>query len=314
MTPGSFYNLTPHVVLEAAEKMGFFPTGRCTQLNSYENRVFEIDTEDQQKIILKFYRPGRWSKEALLDEHQFLSELRDQDILVSPPLHLKDGATLLKYEELWVTGFKKIQGRMLQEVRLEDLKKIGRRVAQIHNVGADKKALNRLSMADASLLEKNLEILESRIYPELRSRYLRASSIIVDVALDSIDPKDFIRIHGDVHRGNILDNGSDFYFVDFDDFCNGLPVQDLWMVVDGDPEEISLNVDAFLDGYTELRDFSEDSLKLVPLLRGLRIFNYSAWIAQRWADPSFPKIFPEYESYLYWLEETECLENIAQNF
>src|SRR5262249_16477377 len=72
-----FYQLTPDVIMEAVEKAGWSPTGEYLQLNSYENRVFSIRLEKEPfDIIAKFYRPGRWSRAALLEEHEFLAELK----------------------------------------------------------------------------------------------------------------------------------------------------------------------------------------------------------------------------------------------
>jgi len=40
-------------------------TGLATALPSYINRVYEFQTVEGTRLIAKFYRPGRWSREAL---------------------------------------------------------------------------------------------------------------------------------------------------------------------------------------------------------------------------------------------------------
>lgn len=78
-----------------------------------------------------------------------------------------------------------------------------------------------------------------------------------------------------------------------------------------DEDDFNEEIDAFLNGYTELREFEEDQLHLMEPLRGLRIIHYAAWIAKRWQDPSFPQIFPDFGSEAYWFEELRQLESLA---
>ena len=70
----SFYELLPENILNGVEECGFEPTGIYRQLNSYENRVFDLDLESGESVVAKFYRPGRWSFEAICDEHEFLTK------------------------------------------------------------------------------------------------------------------------------------------------------------------------------------------------------------------------------------------------
>jgi Ser/Thr protein kinase RdoA (MazF antagonist) len=90
----------------------------------------------------------------------------------------------------------------------------------------------------------------------------------------------------------------------------GPPVQDFWMLFRND-EDTDDEIDAFLKGYTELREFDENNLHLMEALRGLRIIHYASWIAKRWDDPSFPQIFPNYRTDAYWFEEVKALETIV---
>jgi Ser/Thr protein kinase RdoA (MazF antagonist) len=156
-----------------------------------------------------------------------------------------------------------------------------------------------------------LELLQTWVGPEVRGRYFESAEKILKVLEQKLNPESFIRIHGDCHKGNLLHSGTEFYFVDFDDFCNGPEVQDIWMLTGGDSEEARTQREILLEGYEELRAFDRSTLSLQEPLRGLRLLHYSAWIAKRWKDPSFPRLFPDFNTYPYWAEEAEELEQIA---
>src|SRR2546429_7743719 len=84
--PGaSFFALTPDRVLDAVEVGGLRSTGRCLPLRAFENRVYEVELEDERRLVVKFYRPGRWSRETILDEHRFLADLAAAEIPAAAP-------------------------------------------------------------------------------------------------------------------------------------------------------------------------------------------------------------------------------------
>lgn len=318
-TKESFYSLDPENVLLAAEEIGLLPNGEFTQLNSYENRVFDVkleepinDLSDNKNVIVKFYRPQRWSKEAILEEHEFLFDLKKEGVPAVAPLVFENNQTILEWDGLYASFFPKIMARMPQEFFAGDLKKIGRLMAQVHNVGAKKTAPHR-PILDAHYFGgwDSLDILQDRIAPELRQRYNIAAEDILYAIEDQVDPSEFIRIHGDCHKGNILQNNSGYFLVDFDDFSNGPVIQDFWMLLSGDDSFSQNEREEIIDGYEELREFPHHQWDWVPLYRGLRIIYYAGWIARRWEDPSFPRLFPQYNSYSYWAEEVEALEKIA---
>jgi Ser/Thr protein kinase RdoA (MazF antagonist) len=317
--PVNFYELIPQVVLESLDNEGFHTTGRILQLNSYENRVFEIEVENKDdatlsKVVAKFYRPGRWSRASVEEEHRFLSELKEAGLKTFPALTLKNGTTLGQTTEgiLW-SVFPKIQGRLPQEFLQGDLKKVGLQLATLHNTGARRPATTRLTLGTEHFGDPALEVIEKFIAPEMKRRYVDAAESILD-RIDEVLPEfKPIRIHGDCHRGNLLNDGNTFFFVDFDDFCNGPEVQDFWMLTGGDAEEEAINQELLLEGYLQLREFDRTQFELIPLLKGLRTIHYSGWIGRRWQDPSFPKLFPDYREYSYWAEETESLEKLAWN-
>lgn len=314
----SFFHLNPDKVLSSAELAGFQPTGEFSQLNSYENRVFDIVCENRERVIAKFYRPQRWSKDAILDEHEFLYDLKKEGIPAVAPLILKNQQTLINCDGMWTAFFPKIRGRLPQELLDHDYVKVGHLMAQVHNLGARKKAPNRLTMDENfSGAWEALDLLQDWIGPEVIDRYNEAAEKILETFTDVVDPSEFIRIHGDLHRGNLLHGGDDvpgeesFFLVDFDDFVNGPVVQDFWMLFSGDRDQENQERDLILKGYEELREFPHHQWDWIPLLQGLRIISYASWIAKRWEDPSFPRIFPEFNTYSYWAEEVEALEKIA---
>lgn len=308
----SFYKLDPEAVMNAAERAGFQVTGEFAQLNSYENRVFDLALEDGSKVIVKFYRPGRWSRETILEEHEFLLDLEAEEIPTVAPLRQADGSTLSLQDGLWTAFFPKVRGRLPDELMPADLVRVGRLLARVHAVGARKPARYRPSL-DTSHYGGwgTLQTLESWVSPEVRTRYMEAAEHLLGAIDDTFEPSLFQRIHGDCHRGNLLSNGENYFLVDFDDSVSGPPIQDFWMLLSGDKESFEAERDALMTGYEETRTFEWDQWDWIPLLRALRIIGYSGWIAARWEDPSFPRLFPEFGSYPYWAKETEALEKLA---
>ena len=317
-----FDRLQPDVILEAIEAGGFTGTGEYSQLNSYENRVFDVRLEASSKaispetrVIAKFYRPNRWSVDAIRDEHEFLADLQREGIPAIAPLPLKNGSTTLTYEGYVMALFPRVVGRMPDEFLSGQLRQVGRTLARIHNVGARRKAAHRPTLNAANYGWKALSRLERFVYPELWRRYEETCEHILEYVEDVLDETHYQRIHGDCHKGNLLHNGTEFFFVDFDDFCMGPTVQDFWMLLSGssdDDAEAGFERDEICAGYEELREFPDDDWHLCEPLRGLRIIHYAGWIAQRWEDPFFKRIFPDFTTYNYWMDELLRLEKIAQ--
>lgn len=307
----NFYSLSPDHVLNTIETHGYTTTGELLQLNSYENRVFDIKLEPTGNVIAKFYRPLRWNLQTLNEEHTFVEELVNAGVPAMGAYNL-NGFVHTTSDGIFYSLYPKKKGRMPQEFLPGQLKSVGKWIAQLHNVGGQKKFQHRQTMATETYAPfASLDVLENFVQQELWTRYKKAANIIMDYLEDNLDPRSFIRIHGDCHKGNLLHDGETFFFVDFDDSINGPPVQDFWMLLSSAGEEGRNELDELLDGYSELRDFNDADIELIPALRGLRIFSYAAWIANRWSDPVFPKIFPDFRTYNYWADEVERLESIA---
>lgn len=316
MSRDLFYQLTPDFVLDAVERCGYRTTGEYLQLNSYENRVYSIRVEDAAtSVIAKFYRPARWSESAIREEHEFLADLHAQGVAVIAPERQNNGDTLSVHGGLWCALFPKARARMPQEFTGDDLTRLGRVLARLHNVGAERPSRARPILDPEHMGYPALDILEPLINPDMRERYLDAAEGILSFLESELEPERFQRIHGDCHRGNVLQTDEagkarEFFLIDFDDFGMGPVAQDLWMLFRHDEDDVFDEIDAFLAGYTELRNFDEDELRLMEPLRGLRIVHYAAWIARRWTDPSFPQLFPNFGTDAYWFEELQALEKV----
>jgi len=315
-----FFALTPDRILDAVEFGGRRATGYALALNSLENRVYEVELEDETRIVAKFYRPGRWSKQAILDEHAFLAELHDAEMPVVPPLARDDGGTL---GELAVEGgviyfsvFPKARGRAPEELDDDSLLQLGRLIARLHTIGAAHAAPARLRLDPESYGSASLRVLLGAdddplggfVPPELRARFADAGRGIVDACARAWPARGDIRLHGDCHLGNLLAGTSGFFFLDFDDFCHGPPMQDLWLLAPGRDDDADRQRSLLVDGYQQMRDFDRASLRLVEPLRALRILRYAAWIAQRWRDPAFQRAFPDWDDQRSWQRELGELE------
>jgi Ser/Thr protein kinase RdoA (MazF antagonist) len=324
MSKEDFYELTPDHVLDGVDAAGFRTTGELLQLNSYENRVFEVSIEPTvvataaqlgktalaTKVIVK------WSEACILEEHEFIHDLLQNDLPVVAPFHQPSGSTLTLQNGLWMAVFPKAVGRLVQEANEENMTKIGRSLARMHNIGEQKEFHHRPILETEGYGWTNLDLLQDWISPEMRGRYNEAAQTIIEFLEDRLDPLRKIRIHADCHKGNILEVDTlnlprEYFFVDFDDCAMGTPVQDFWMLLPGEEHETRKELDALVKGYEEFRHFDDTDLELIPALRGLRIIHYAAWIARRWEDPSFPRLFPQYLEYNTWASEAESLERIA---
>jgi Ser/Thr protein kinase RdoA (MazF antagonist) len=309
----SFFSLTPDRVLDAVEVGGLRCTGRCLPLRAFENRVYEVELEDERRLVVKFHRPGRWSREAILDEHAFLAELAAAELPVVPPLDLGAGSTLGEIDGILYTAFPRVRGRVLDELDAEQRRRIGRTLGRVHAVGAARGAPHRPRLDVARYVHEPLEVLAGGDFlPEgLISRYRDVARRIADTVAGPLSEARAQRIHGDLHWGNVLWRADGPVLVDFDDFLTGPPVQDLWLLARGDSEDARRARQDLLEGYELFREFDRSTLRLCEPLRALRIVYMSGWIARRWDDPAFPVAFPTFRSIGYWMQEYEELIRIA---
>jgi Ser/Thr protein kinase RdoA (MazF antagonist) len=315
-----FFSLLPDALLGAVESAlggGARATGRCFPLNSMENRVYDLELEDDRRVVAKFYRPGRWSRAAILQEHQLLAELVEAEVPVVAPLPLTSGSTLAALPSgIWFAVFPRMVGRSLAELDDEQLMQIGRLLARLHNVAAAHEAPERPILTPRTYGEPALHALLASGYVEdqLRDRYARLAHELLAAAEPLWSGVAMHRLHGDCHLGNLLWRREGLLFVDFDDLMTGPSVQDIWMVVRGRDEEARRQREVLLSGYEQLRAFDRRTLRLIEPLRGLRLIHYAAWVARRYADPIFPRTFPEFTTYQHWASELQALQEALSGF
>lgn len=328
----SFFSLVPDSILDAVEgslggaAKGFRATGRVMPLNSIENRVLEIEFEGRESCVAKFYRPGRWTPAQILEEHLFTARLDETGIPVVVPFDLvssdhsipmgTDGkakvtSSLARSPEgLFFAVFRKVRGRILDELNDERLKILGRFIARLHAVGEQMGRSRRLKLNIESFGIESLEGLMASGFLDsnMGQRYASVATTCLEQIGPWFEDVEMQIVHGDCHLGNVLWDMDSPFIVDFDDMVTAPPVQDIWMIVRGNDDEALRQRDVVVDAYEELRHFDRSTLDLVEPLRILRMIHYSAWIARRWEDPSFPRMFPTFGSDAWWQSELEGLD------
>jgi Ser/Thr protein kinase RdoA (MazF antagonist) len=323
-----FGDLTPQQLLQALDAVGLRGDGRLLQLNSYENRVFQVMLEDGSAVVAKFYRPGRWSDAQILEEHAFALELAAAEVPVVPPLVL-DGTDV-------ATGWTlrgqpptlavqtapsgaphrfsvaaRCAGREPEFDDPEVLRTIGRFLGRLHAVGRTQAFAHRHRLdprADADRARRLLldgGFVSDAERPAWEACSARAAETLA-AAFDAAPPAT-LRLHGDAHRGNLLWRDGRVHVVDLDDAMQGPAVQDLWMLLPGAVADSRRELAALLDGYEQFVEFDDRELALVEPLRTLRMLRHSAWLAERWGDPTFPIHFPHFGTAAYWSQQTEQL-------
>jgi Ser/Thr protein kinase RdoA (MazF antagonist) len=330
-----FAALDPDFVLGALDAVGLRGDGRLLQLNSYENRVYQVYLEGGRIVVAKFYRPARWTDAQILEEHAFAGELAAAEIPVAAPLVLAPaaadprlrlaGPTLGRWTAASASYRFAVADRASgREPELDDadvLERIGAYLGRIHAVGGKSAFRERMALNVQTFGRDPRDwLLQHDAVP---AEAVDAWRGVVDQALDraqsafdAVLPLRTLRLHGDCHPGNILWSAQGPCFVDLDDAATGPAVQDLWMLLSGDRAAMARQLDTVLGGYEQFRGFDRRELALIEPLRTLRMIHHSAWIARRWDDPAFPIAFPFFESPSYWAQETtrlrEQLEAMAE--
>ncbi|WJW75811.1 serine/threonine protein kinase [Thiohalobacter sp. IOR34] len=311
-----YAGLTPDLILDAVEAQGQRCSGHLLALNSYENRVYQIGLEAGGFLVAKFYRPGRWSDAAILEEHAFSRELAERDIPVVQPLTDAAGVTLFRHQGFRFALYPRQGGRWPNLDDLDNLLRLGRLLGRIHAVGAMRPFSHRPRLDPESfgvasvdyllgegLLPAHIELayrtLTADLLQQIESAYARAGEIRL------------IRLHGDCHPGNILWTDDGPHFVDLDDCRSGPAIQDLWMLLSGERREMAAALSELLEGYQEFHDFDYRELQLIEALRTLRMIHYAAWLARRRDDPAFQQAFPWFGSDRYWEEHILALREQA---
>ena len=321
----AFFELTPERVLSAVESLGERCTGRVLALNSMENRVYEVELDidiheggskwDNYRVI-KFYRPRRWTQLQIEEEHQFLKDAAEGELPVVMPLEFPSGGTVgvVPGTEMMYSVFPKVGGRIRDELSADELKQIGRLIARLHSIGARRGFGERISLTAQSYGYSNLEFLRSeRLIPtSVEAYYSRLAEQICKISEPWFAEEPLQRIHGDCHLGNILWLGAQCFMVDFDDSLLGPCVQDLWLLTPGRDADSVQRQECIVEGYRSMRPFSNNSMRLREPLRALRMIHFTTWIAKRFEDPAFRRVFVDYGSERYWREQLIALQEVGE--
>ncbi|HMD74080.1 MAG TPA: serine/threonine protein kinase [Steroidobacteraceae bacterium] len=307
-----YADLSPQTVLDALEAAGFRCDGRVLALNSYENRVYQIGIEEGSPVVAKFYRPGRWTDAAILEEHAFALELAAQEIPVVAPL-LPEGHTLHVHAGFRYAIFPRRGGRWPELGTSEEREWVGRFLGRIHRVGRAARFIHRPRLSLEELGRKARDfVLSGDWMPDyLADKYYDVTEqLLFEVESRAADwgGATLGRIHGDCHRGNILWTDAGPHFVDLDDCQTGPAIQDLWMLLSGGQQEMRTEMRDLVAGYEQFMPFERSELQLIEPLRALRMMHYSAWLARRWHDPAFPKAFPWFAEPRYWEDHYRALD------
>ncbi len=306
-----FSHLTPDVVIDRVEEaLGVDCTNVCRQLTSYINRVYEVQTVDDAWVIIKFYRPGRWSPAALQDELTFLRELADEELPVVAPLVRESNSLREDEKGVHYTLFPKIGGRPLVEPTRERWVELGRLLARVHETGARHAARDRIRLHPAHSTPVHLDAILASEFPSesLRLDYADTVDDLIELIHPLFDDIDFIRIHGDCHAQNLLDRPDEpLHLIDFDDMAVGPAVQDLWMLLPDRPDRCRTELAALLSGYKTFRTFPRHELTIIEALRAMRYIHYTAWCARQKTDGGFNRLAPDWGTAAYWKKEIDDL-------
>ncbi|MCC6532756.1 MAG: serine/threonine protein kinase [Burkholderiales bacterium] len=308
-----FQNLTPDRILAAVEGAGWRCDGRLLALNSFENRVYQLGIDDGPPIVVKFYRPRRWSDAAIGEEHGFCAELAAAEIPVVAPCATAQGATLIHAGEYRLAVYPKRPGRAPELDDESTLEWLGRFIARIHAVGERRAFVFRPSVDIAAYGERPLAaLLRAQWIPrDLHPAFAAGARHALDRARRRFADAGAVRslrLHADCHAGNVLWTDEGPHFVDFDDCRTGPAIQDLWMLLSGDRAAMTRQLGAVLAGYEVFRQLDRAELALIEPLRTLRMLHYAAWLGERWHDPAFPAAFPWFGTERYWQDQILALQ------
>ena len=310
--------LTPECLLDAVETTGQRCDGRLTALNSYENRVYQVWLESGASVVAKFYRPQRWSRAAILEEHAFALELAQAELPVVAPL-VFNGSTLHEHAGFMLALYPRQGGRTPEFEDEDTLRWLGRFIARIHAIGALEEFVHRPALGwDEFGVAPVRYLLDNDFVPaDLRVAYESTALDVIERVKNRWQQCcngggfNTLRLHGDCHAGNILWTDAGPHFVDLDDARMGPAVQDIWMWLGGERDAQQQQLAAIIAGYREFHDFNPSELALIEPLRTLRMVHYAGWLARRWGDPAFPQSFPFFNTQRYWQDHILALREQA---
>lgn len=257
-------------------------------------------------MVVKFYRPARWSEAAIAEEHAFALELADAELPVVAPI-VRGGQSLFEHAGFRYALYPRHGGRAPQLESDDHLAWMGRLLARMHGIGARTSFRQRGAIdTDTFVRVPARAVLASGLLPvRLEATYVartEAVAAVADACWNGVRPGR-LRLHGDCHAGNVLWTDAGPHFVDLDDARMGPAIQDLWMLAPS-----SRALDALLEGYAEFREFDFRELALVEVLRTLRQVHWAGWVAARWQDPAFPRAFAQVGEARWWEQHLDDLD------
>lgn len=307
-----FSGISPDLILDALMEVGIYPESGLTELNSYENRVYQFQDENRKRFVVKFYRPARWNRSQIQEEHDFTLELKNAELPVAAPIEFA-GQTVLEFGGFMFAIFPSIGGRQYETDNLYQLEEVGRLLGRVHQIGKKSTFTFRPTLGVEEYLDQPREIMvqSELITPKWKETFIESlDKLIAEVKRQWPTISSPLRLQGDCHPGNILWR-DEAWLVDFDDARNGPAVQDLWMLLNGSRQDQVIQLDTLLEAYNEFGDFDVKELRLIEPLRAMRMVQYLGWIIRRWQDPAFPRAFSWLQADDFW--QKQSLE-FAQQF
>ncbi len=307
MSAHPFDQLTPEFICDAIDSQGLRSDARLTALNSFENRVYQVGIEDSDPLIAKFYRPQRWSLDQIKEEHEFTAELLEAELDVIAPIAVAGGETLYEYQGFYIALFPRFGGSPPDIEQEQNLEVLGRLLGRMHAVARSSTFQYRPTIRCESYAEQSIELLLQHWVPgDLHASYQSIAHDVLallrelEASAAHLRP---LRSHGDFHLGNMIHRDQRIHMLDFDDTRTAHAIQDIWMLLSGEQEDMDRQLDVLIRNYELFHDFDWREVHLVEYYRTLRILHHSAWIASRWEDPAFPLAFPWFNTGGYWSQQ-----------
>lgn len=308
----NFDKLTPDLIWHSVEKaLGKQLTGYISTFTSYINRVYELETVEGERIVAKFYRPGRWHYEAICDEHDFMFECVDNEIPVIAPFILSDGSSIGECEGLYFSVYSKMSGRQYELNTDVDWMKTGRLLGRLHNIGANEVAPDRIELhPETSLIDDIDHLLVNDFVPKHFQKSLKTvTDELFKLTMPLFADVNGLRVHGDAHLSNFIDRlDGNVYMIDFDDMMMGPAVQDMWLILPDHIDSCTKEINLLLEGYESFRPFNRKELALIEPLRAMRMIYFTSWCASQINDNNFGKNFPNWGNDNFWRKEVNDLQ------
>jgi Ser/Thr protein kinase RdoA (MazF antagonist) len=275
--------------------------------------------------MAKFYRPRRWDDEAILEEHRFIRDCVEMEIPTVAPLEDAEGSTLSVVEAVFTSGedrgaedseeyrfalFPKRSGRNFDAESDEDWLRLGALIGRVHTAALHRSAGHRQQLHPAAIIPQCLRELEhgAVVHPDHRSEFFDLAREIQERTEPLFDAVPLQRLHGDCHRGNILERPREgLLLIDFDDMMIGPAMQDLWLLLPGRQADCPREFNLLAEGYEQFRPFDYSQRQLIEPLRILRMLYYLSWSARQRHDRNFRREHPYWGSSSFWSKEIEDL-------